>query len=87
MGSSRPIKFGKFIGIEGLGLDDTQLLKKRFDIIINATSAGHKNSEMPIHEDFLEDAICYVSLTVQRLASFDGQKPAARRDQLMVWGC
>ena len=48
-----------FIGLEGLGLDDTQLMKKRFDIIINATSAGHKNSEMPIDEDFLEDAICY----------------------------
>ena len=58
-----------FIGIEGLGLDDTQLLKKRFDIIINATSAGHKNSEMPIDEDFLEDAICY-DLSYGPAASF-----------------
>ena len=48
-----------FIGLEGLGLDDTQLMKKRFDIIINATSAGHKNSEMPIDGDLLEDAVCY----------------------------
>ena len=58
-----------FIGIEGLGLGDTQLLKKRFDIIINATSAGHKNSEMPIDEDFLEDAICY-DLSYGPAASF-----------------
>ena len=58
-----------FIGIEGLGLDDTQLLKKRFDIIINATSAGHQNSEMPIDEDFLEDAICY-DLSYGPAASF-----------------
>ncbi len=58
-----------FIGIEGLGLDDTQLLKKRFDIIINATSAGHKNSEIPIDEDFLEDAICY-DLSYGPAASF-----------------
>ena len=58
-----------FIGIEGLGLDDTQLMKKRFDIIINATSAGHKNSEMPIDEDFLEDAICY-DLSYGPAASF-----------------
>ncbi len=58
-----------FIGIEGLGLDDTQLMKKRFDIIINATSAGHNNSEMPIDEDFLEDAICY-DLSYGPAASF-----------------
>ena len=58
-----------FIGLEGLGLDDTQLMKKRFDIIINATSAGHKNSEMPIDEDFLEDAICY-DLSYGPAASF-----------------
>ena len=58
-----------FIGLEGLGLDDTQLIKKRFDIIINATSAGHKNSEMPIDEDFLEDAICY-DLSYGPAASF-----------------
>ena len=58
-----------FIGIEGLGLGDTQLLKKRFDIIINATSAGHKNSEMPIDEDFLEDVICY-DLSYGPAASF-----------------
>ena len=58
-----------FIGIEGLGLGDTQLLKKRFDIIINATSAGHKNGEMPIDEDFLEDAICY-DLSYGPAASF-----------------
>ena len=48
-----------FIGLEGLGLDDAGLLNKRFDIIINATSAGHKNSEMPIDGDLLEDAVCY----------------------------
>ncbi len=58
-----------FIGIEGLGLDGTQLMKKRFDIIINATSAGHKNSEMLIDEDFLEDAICY-DLSYGPAASF-----------------
>ena len=58
-----------FIGLEGLGLDDTQLMKKRFDIIINATSAGHKNSEMPIDENFLEDAICY-DLSYGPAASF-----------------
>ena len=58
-----------FIGIEGLGLDDTQLMKKSFDIIINATSAGHKNSEMSIDEDFLEDAICY-DLSYGPAASF-----------------
>ena len=58
-----------FIGLEGLGLDDTQLMKKRFDIIINATSAGHKNSEMPIDEGFLEDAICY-DLSYGPAASF-----------------
>ena len=58
-----------FTGLEGLGLDDTQLMKKRFDIIINATSAGHKKSEMPIDEDFLEDAICY-DLSYGPAASF-----------------
>ena len=57
------------IGLEGLGLDDTQLLDKRFDIIVNATSAGHKNSEMPIDEDLLEDAICY-DLSYGPAASF-----------------
>ena len=57
------------IGLEGLGLDDTQLLDKRFDIIVNATSAGHKNSEMPIDQDLLEDAICY-DLSYGPAASF-----------------
>ncbi len=48
-----------FIGLEGLGLEDAELLNKRFDIIVNATSAGHKNSEMPIDEAILEGAVCY----------------------------
>ena len=48
-----------FIGLEGVGLDNAELLNKRFDIIVNATSAGHKNSEMPIDGDLLEDAVCY----------------------------
>ena len=58
-----------FNGLEGLGLDDTQLLNQRFDIIVNATSAGHQNSEMPIDEDLLEDAICY-DLSYGPAASF-----------------
>jgi shikimate dehydrogenase len=58
-----------FIGLEGLSLDDAHLMKKRFDIIINATSAGHKNSEMPIDKDLLEDAICY-DLSYGPAASF-----------------
>ena len=45
--------------LDGIGLDDTQLSDKHFDIIVNATSTGHKNSEMPIDENLLEGAICY----------------------------
>ena len=48
-----------FNGLEGIGLDDAQLSDKHFDIIVNATSTGHKNSEMPIEENLLEGAICY----------------------------
>ena len=58
-----------FIGLEGSGLDDAELLNKRFDIIINATSAGHKNSEMPIDQGLVEDAICY-DLSYGPAASF-----------------
>ncbi len=58
-----------FNGLEGLGLDDAQLLNNRFDIIVNATSAGHQNSEMPMDEDLLEDAICY-DLSYGPAASF-----------------
>ena len=59
----------KFIGLKGLGLDDAQLLNKRFDIIVNATSVGHQNNEMPIDGDMLEDAVCY-DLSYGPAASF-----------------
>ena len=58
-----------FSNLEGLGLNDTQLLNKRFDIIVNATSAGHQNAEMPIYEDLLEDVVCY-DLSYGPAASF-----------------
>ena len=58
-----------FKGLEGLGLDDAELLNKRFDIIVNATSAGHKISEMPIDGALLEDAVCY-DLSYGPAASF-----------------
>tara|TARA_Y100000766_G_C18814754_1_gene559879 strand:+ start:108 stop:947 length:840 start_codon:yes stop_codon:yes gene_type:complete len=53
------LRLENFENLEGIGLDDAQLSDKRFDIIVNATSAGHKNSEMPIDENLLEGAICY----------------------------
>ena len=58
-----------FIGLKGLVLDDAQLLNKRFDIIVNATSVGHQNNEMPIDGDLLEDAVCY-DLSYGPAASF-----------------
>ena len=53
------LRLENFEKLEGIGLDDAQLSDKRFDIIVNATSTGHKNSDMPIDENLLEGAICY----------------------------
>jgi shikimate dehydrogenase len=69
-----------FNNVECSDLNDPQLLNKRFDIIVNATSVGHKNSQMPIDEDLLEDAVCY-DLSYGPAASFShwAESRGARR--------
>ena len=69
MGLADQLRLENFNGIEGMGLDDIQLLDQRFDIIVNATSSGHKNSGVPIDENLLEGSICY-DLSYGPAASF-----------------
>ncbi len=69
LGLADQLRLENFNGIEGMGLDDIQLLDQRFDIIVNATSSGHKNSEVPIDENLLEGSICY-DLSYGPAASF-----------------